>query len=287
MKNILFITVFFLMTSFLTDKSAYKLYTKTGKEVKYSKMLEDIQEADIILFGEIHNNPISHWLEFELTKDLFEIKQQNLILGAEMFESDNQLIIDEYFAGLITKKKFEEEVRLWSNYSTDYKPFFEFAKTNELRFIATNIPRRYANTVFKQGIETLDKLSEEAKKYIAPLPIEIDLELACYKNLIQGMEGMGMHGNENIAYAQAVKDATMAYFILQNHENGQLFIHFHGAYHSENYESIYYYLKKANPDLKIATITTVSQADISKLNEEHQNTADYIICVAETMTGTY
>ena len=204
-----------------------------------------------------------------------------------MFEADNQLIVNEYFAGLITMKKFEDETRLWPNYSTDYKPIIEFAKTNKLQFIATNVPRRYANTVYKQGIETLEKLSEEAKKYIAPLPIEIDLELACYKNLIQGMAEMGMHGSDNIAYAQAVKDATMAYFILQNYKKGQLFIHFHGAYHSENYESIYYYLKKENPNLKIVTITTVLQADISKLNKDYHNTADYIICVPKTMTGTY
>ena len=268
-------------------KPAYKLYNKTGEEIKYSKMLEELQDADIILFGELHNNPISHWLQYEVTKDLYEIKKDKLVLGAEMFEADNQLILNEYLSALISEEKFEDEARIWSNYKTDYKPLVTFAKNNKLPFIATNIPRRYASMVFKKGIESLDKLSVEAKQYIAPLPIEVDLELNCYKQLLEKMQRMGMHTSPNIAYAQAVKDATMAHFIMQNFEKGQLFIHYNGAYHSDNYESIYWYLKKLDPNLKIVTITTVTQSDISELNEENKNTADYIICVPETMTGSY
>jgi hypothetical protein len=48
-----------------------------------------------------------------------------------------------------------------------------------------------------------------------------------------------------------------------------------------------WYLQKANPALKIATISTVSQKDISKLDKEHLGKADFIICVDEDMTTTY
>jgi len=45
------------------------------------------------------------------------------MLGAEMFESDNQLIMDEYMTGKIKNlKNFEDEAKLWPNYQTDYKP---------------------------------------------------------------------------------------------------------------------------------------------------------------------
>jgi len=41
------------------------------------------------------------------------------LLGAEMFESDNQLILNEFMKGKISKSSFESEMRLWKNYSTD------------------------------------------------------------------------------------------------------------------------------------------------------------------------
>ena len=97
------------------------------------------------------------------------------------------------------------------------------------------------------------------------------------------MHGMGNHSNENFPKAQAIKDATMAHFILKNWSKGKLFLHFNGAYHSDNFESIYWYLKQQNPDLKITTISTVSQEDISELKEEHSGKADYIVCVDKDM----
>ena len=69
-----------------------------------------------------------------------------------MFETDNQLIIDEYFSDLIKESSFESEVRLWKNYATDYKPLLNFAKQNGLKFVASNIPRRYASAGFVRRI---------------------------------------------------------------------------------------------------------------------------------------
>ena len=79
----------------------------------------------------------------------------------------------------------------------------------------------------------------------------------------------------------------MAHFILENFKQGSLFIHYNGSYHSENYEGILWYLKKKRPELKYATITTVSQKDIGKLLAENKGKADFIICVDEDMTTTY
>jgi hypothetical protein len=46
-------------------------------------------------------------------------------------------------------------------------------------------------------------------------------------------------------------------------------------------------LKQDNPDLNIATISAVEQANVDKLNEESFGLADYIICIPESMTKTY
>ncbi len=274
----------FVFLSFGNDKEVYKVYDDLGNQTSYKKILKKAEDADIILFGELHNNPINHWLELELTKDIFEKVNENIALGAEMFEADNQLIINEYLGGHYDYEVFKKEAKLWPNNQTDYQPLLDFAVSNQLTFIATNVPRRYANMVYKEGFKAFNHLTDEAKKYIAPLPIIYDDKLPGYANMVKAVDG---HGGENLPKSQAVKDATMAHFILKNWVKGRTFIHFNGTYHSNNFEGIMWYLKKANPDLKILTIANVEQENIDSLKEENKGLAHFIIATPESMTKTY
>lgn len=267
------------------DKPAYRIYSgKNAKSTSYEKLLKEAAKADIVFFGELHNNPIAHWLQLSLTKNLQEKTKKDIVLGAEMYESDNQLLIDEYFAGHINTKSFEKEARLWNNYETDYKPVLEMAKEKGIPMIATNIPRRYANFVYRKGLDSLSSLGVDAKRYIAPLPIPYDPELPAYKSML---EMMGGHGGDKLPKAQAIKDATMAHFILKNWEKGKLFVHFNGSYHSDDYQGIIWYINHYHPGLKILSISSVEQNQLDKLEEENQNKAHYIIVIDELMTKTY
>lgn len=287
----LFIFCSFLILTFnllSQTKSAYLIYDTAGNAITYNQMLETLKQADIVFFGELHNNPICHWLEYEVLKDLINARDKKVVVGAEMFESDNQLVINELLQHLIPMSKWEENVRLWSNYKTDYKPIVDLCYENGISLIATNIPRRYAAKVARGGFESLDSLSDEAKKYIAPLPIKYDENLACYKNMMS-MGGMGkMHANANLPKAQAIKDATMAHFISKYLPNKWLFYHFNGAYHSDNFEGIVWYLKQYRNDLKIITISSIETDDVTKPNkEELSGRANFIITISSTMTKTY
>jgi len=278
-----------LTLSFRADKPAYKLYDSEGRNAKYEKMIETVSTADVVFFGELHDNPVAHWLEYEISADLYKIAGDRLIMGAEMFEADNQLLLDEYLLSEYEADKFEAEAKLWKNYKTDYKPLVEFARKNGLPFIATNVPRRYASMVSRGGFEELDSLTAGAKMYLAPLPVSYDPELKCYKDMLSmhGMPGMGGKPNENLPKAQAVKDATMAWFISENLPSGKIFIHFNGSYHSDNYLGIVHYLKLYRPGIKVATITTVLQDDIGELGQESRGLADFIVAIPSTMTRTY
>ena len=287
MKHLILFISLFTSLSFVQakDLEAYAIYTSEGKKTDFDKLVKTVDDHRFVFFGELHNNPISHWLQFELTKKMYGIYKNRVMLGAEMFEADNQYIIDEYLADKISSKSFQDEVRLWPNYNTDYKPLLEFAKEKNLQFIATNIPRRYASMCYKQGLDSLFNLGEEAQRYIAPLKdFEFDSTVNCYRTMIHEF---GSHGGVNIAIAQAIKDATMAHFILANVEKRHKFIHFNGSFHSDNHEGIIHYLKKEVKDKEIMNITTVLQADIDKLEEQYLGKADFIICVPETMTTTH
>lgn len=264
------------------DKKGFQFFDKNGDKSTYKKVLKTIQKSEVLLFGEQHNNSLVHWLQLELTKDLSERKM--LILGAEMLEADNQQQVNQYLNGEITQKKLDSTARLWPNYKTDYKPLVDFAKANKIPFIATNIPRRFASMVAKKGFEALDLLTNDEKKWIAPLPIIYDANLPGY---IEMLKMMGDHTTPNMPKAQASKDATMAYFINKNLQPNTVFIHYNGTYHSDNFEGINWYLKRYNPIIQIITIAVVEQKEISKLETENYNKADFILVIDEDVTKTY
>ena len=62
--------------------------------------------------------------------DLYSI-DTNLVLGSEMLEVDDQLVIDEYLAGIILKN-LHLSVKYGPNFKTDYLPILNFAKDQSI-----------------------------------------------------------------------------------------------------------------------------------------------------------
>jgi uncharacterized iron-regulated protein len=271
------------------NKPAYQLFSNDGEIAIYDDMIKDLVISDMVFFGEYHNDPISHWMQIEISKSFFEIKGDKLFFGAEMFETGNQLVINEYLAGLYPNKKMINEItQLWSNYKTDYKPLMDFAKENNLRFIASNIPRRYASMINKMGIDALKKLSPEALTLIGPdLEKYFDPTVKAYAEMA---DKMGGHIPANMLYiqtAQAAKDATMAHFSLKNFSPGDLLFHFEGSYHSNYKQGIIWWINKIQLGLKIKSITTVFQSEWNEMTDkEKTEIANYTIVVADNMTKT-
>ena len=101
------------------------------------------------------------------------------------------------------------------------------------------------------------------------------------------LDMMGDHASPDIVKAQAVKDATMAHFILQNYSEGDKFLHINGSYHSDFHQGILWYLMNANSTLKYMTISTVYQENVQKLSKENMKRANFIICVDSDITRTF
>ncbi|MBN7810600.1 ChaN family lipoprotein [Algoriphagus sp. H41] len=285
-----FLFTFVLATlTFAQNKPAYQLYDHRGKLADYDKMIRDLSESDMVFFGEYHTNPISHWLQLEMTKSLYEIKGQDLYLGAEMFENGNQLVIDEYLQDLYPEDKMLPEItQLWGNYQTDYKPLLDFAKEKNLRFIATNIPRRYASMINKKGLESLKLLSPEGLAMIGPdLEKYFDPTVKAYAEMAKAMGNHTPPNMLNIQAAQAAKDATMAHFSIESHRAGNLLFHFEGSYHSNYSQGIIWWINQIRPGFDIKSITTLTEKEWNELSKEDRSSiANYIIVVADSMTQT-
>ena len=274
------------LVSYAQPKPAYSIFTADGKQTDYGRMLKTLQDADIIFIGETHNCPVAHWMEYEITSDFIRKFPKGLTLGAEMFETDNQLLVDEYTRGLISSDKFEAEAKLWDNYWTDYSSLLYLAREHKLRFVATNVPRRYASFVKDNGLEALGNLPDAAKNLMAPLPITFDAQAqdAAMFGFMQMMGGKGS-ANSHFAEAQAIKDATMAWFISRNFD--RKFIHYNGNFHSDNRGGIIPYLEQYLPGKKIATVCSVRQDNINSLDKENLSRADFIIVVPTDFPMSY
>jgi uncharacterized iron-regulated protein len=274
---------------FSQDKPAYVIYTANGKKTTFEKLVESTENKELILFGEFHDNPISHWLQLELTKEMYAEVGSNLQLGFEMFEQDQQVLLSQYLLGDLTAKQFKDTMRLWPNYETDYAPIIDFAKTNKLFCVASNVQRKYASLLFKKGRKALDTLSLNIKSQMAPIDFIVDTTLSQYKEVYTMGGHMGVNMGKNMVESQAFKDATMAQFIMANpgRKEGSVHLHFNGAFHSDFHQGILWYVQQKQVNIRVLTISTVTQEDVRKLDKEHLGRADFIICVPESMTRTH
>jgi uncharacterized iron-regulated protein len=293
MKNLILTSLLLISVISYTrgqSKRAYQLFSSNGEIAEYEDMIENLSKSDMVFFGEYHDNPIAHWMQLEMSKSFYEIKGEKLYFGAEMFESGNQLVLDEYLKGFYPEDKMIPEVtQMWNNYKTDYKPLLDFAKENNLRFIATNIPRRYASMIYKKGLGALQELSPEALELVSPdIEKYFDPNVKAYAEMAEMMGGHVPENMLNIQASQASKDATMAHFSLKNFKEGDFLFHFEGSYHSNYNQGIIWWVNQINPNLSIKSITTVSQSEWAEMTaEEKSSIADYIIVVADNMTKTY
>lgn len=290
MKNIFSIVLLAFFCSLNAQNfKAYQFYDKKGREISTEKLVKELADYDVVFFGENHNNSINHWLQLKVTEALYKKKNGQLILGAEMFERDNQEQLNKYVNGTFDFKTLKDSARLWNNFSTDYQPLVDFAKAKKLQFIATNVPRRYASQTSKEGLESLNSLSQKDKSYIAKLPINVTLETPGYPEM---KKMMGDHAEEmkvmNFISAQAVKDATMAESILKNMQTGKTFIHYNGNYHSKEFGGIYWFIKQKNPGLKMAVISVFESEDPElKIPEKEYVPTDFNLVLPVDMTKTY
>ncbi|GAB3429359.1 ChaN family lipoprotein [Niabella aquatica] len=261
------------------ENASYKIYSVAdNKEVSLTQMVSGLYNADVIFFGEEHNDSVGHMLELEIFKALHQQQKEKLSLSLEMFQTDVQLVLDEYLAGLVRETNLQKDGRLWNNYK-DYRPLVEYAKENNIPVLAANAPYRYTNRVTKNGIGSLKELSREAKQLLAPLPIDTltGRYYEKFAGLMGGHEGMG---NMKIYQSQNVWDATMAWKIariLKKHKKSRV-LHLNGRFHSDEKLGTYAQLQRYAPKLKLMNISCFSPENFNNPDwDQWAHLGDYII----------
>ncbi len=283
---VLLIFLFVSSALMAQDKPAYLLFSESGKSISYKKASKIASKAEVVCFGELHNNPIAHWLQYEFLVDIFN-KENDLAVGFEMFETDQQPVLDSMMNGQIEAGKLADHTRLWPNYETDYQPVVQFCLENNLQLVATNTPREYARLVAGDGPDSLLNLPQDKQALLAPLPYPIDYDLPSYQKMIDMISGHGGGMNpRNFVAAQALKDATMAHRILTALAEHSVVYHLNGSFHSDDKEGIVWYLTQERPEMEIVTLTVI-ESETMEWEEEYDGKADVIVLVPASMTKTY
>lgn len=275
--------------SLAQDMSAhYKIYdVKKKATISVDDIVKDLAKADVLFFGEEHNDSIGHYLEAAIFKKMATAFPGKAALTMEMFHTDIQPVIDEYLAGLISEKNFIKEGRAWNNYK-DYRAMIETAKANKLSVIGGNGAARYSNAVTKSGLTALNDFPSNAKQLFAPLPI--DTATGRYQEKFTETLGGHSMGPMKIYQTQNFWDATMAWSIAKfakSNKDTKIF-QVNGRFHSDEKLGTLAKLARYAPKLKILNISCFSADDFDAPDwNKYAPLGDYVIVTNPKLKRTF
>jgi uncharacterized iron-regulated protein len=277
------------IAAFCQDPMAthYKVYNSAkNAPATIDDVVNDMAKADVLFFGEEHNDSTGHYLEALIFKKLIEKYPAKMALSMEMFQTDCQTVMNEYLAGFIREKNLITEGRAWKNYK-DYRAMVDAAKDNHLPVIAANAPTRYTNMVTRVGLGDLQKLDATAKSWLPPLPIDT----ATGRYYDKFGEVMGGHGGPMKVYqSQNLWDATMGYSIAKFYKANKVIKIFqvNGGFHSEEKLGTVAQLKKYAPNVKVINIQAYADDSFETPDwSKYIKFGDYIILTDPKLPKTF
>jgi uncharacterized iron-regulated protein len=261
----------------------YRVFDAQGSPATIEQIIVKINKADVLFLGEQHDDMVAHTLQMQIFKAVFEKYgiDKKVTLSMEMFERDVQIVLDEYLKNYISESHFISSSRPWGNYKTDYRPLIEFAKQNKINVVAANAPRRYVNMVSRLGKDSVNQLSADSKKWLAPLPLGESSDAYAQKfNALMGQTSDSVNKHNSMLASQTLWDATMAYSVyeyLKQNKNA-LVVHLNGSFHTENRLGTVEQLLKYKSDARILVVTMKYDENFTTFDKtKYENLGDFVI----------
>ena len=265
-------------------------------DVTRAQMVERLARADVVFFGEQHDDPETHRAEAEVLEAIGRTGRP-VVVSLEMFERDIQGVVDDYLAGRLSERDFLARARPWDRYATDYRRLIELAKERRWPVVAANVPRALASAIGRRGLAALDTLTPKDRGNAAR-------DNQCPKDDYRArfLESMQSHSAgaaptvpaapaaqappgaptaparpaaptrdslptavaERFYLAQCVKDETMAESIVNARlaaPRDAIVVHFDGAFHSDYSQGTVARVKRRQPGWTLGVISAVPVAD--------------------------
>jgi uncharacterized iron-regulated protein len=271
------------------QSSAFRVHeSSANRSVSFNDLISTAAKADIVFFGEQHDDPETHFAEFALLEGIGRVRPR-VVVSLEMFERDVQPLVDDYLADRISEAEFLAKSRPWDRYATDYRGLVQLARARGWPVIASNIPRPLASAIGRKGLAALDTLTPAQRTWAAS-------QLSCpkdkyYENFAETMKG---HGGPSTAAdsaaartitdrfyeAQCAKDETMGESIARAlaASPGAIVVHYNGSFHSDFGLGTAERAKRRAANAKTVVITAVPVGSPASASAtEHTTRADYVI----------
>jgi len=266
--------------------------TKRAQFVSFAQLADAASRADVVFFGEQHDDPATHAAELAVLAALGE-RRRHVIVTMEMFERDVQLPLDRYLTGALNEDRFLADARPWDRYATDYRGLVELARIRGWSVVAANVPRRIASAVSRKGLAVLDTMNATERGYAAKSN-ECPKD-AYYTKFSATMSGHGA-GNgppsaadadaarvitDRFYEAQCVKDEAMGESIANAFSAAggkSIVFQVDGAFHSDQGYGTAARVKRRLPSAKTVVLSAVPLADPAVVNvSEYANRADFVL----------
>ena len=234
------ITLFLLIPyNLLATEIIFEYETKN--QVKVQDLIAAIHEADIVLLGEIHDNPFQHRARADLISKIqnkeFAIVSEHLVSGSEIAYSGS-LLEDLETIG------FNKKAWSWPTHEVLYKKFEEF----NLPVFGGDLSKKDINNIYEG--RALSQ-SETLTPIIKRSALDSQLKDKLLNDLVVGHCGVVEEGLLSFMYkAQRYRDASMAYIASKVAPA----IVIAGNGHVRRDYGVPQILKKMNPDSNIISI---------------------------------
>ncbi|MEO7192463.1 MAG: ChaN family lipoprotein [Vicinamibacterales bacterium] len=260
---------------------------------EFETMLAELSRADVLFFGEQHDDAQTHRIELALLEGLAR-RRGGIVVALEMFERDVQEPLTQFAGGRITEAAFLEHARAWPQYTRDYKPIVDFAIVQKWPVVAGNVPRTIAADVSRVGLALLKSRPDSEKGWFAR-DVKCPANDRYFGRFQQTLRG-ATHGTEREGpldpetieryyQAQCLKDETMGESIADAYMAGAvggkrpLVVSVNGAFHTDFGDGLVERTRRRLPDRKLATVSILPVADLDHVGPDgtERKRADYLI----------
>jgi uncharacterized iron-regulated protein len=236
-----------------------KIFDATvGRFISKSEYLTLTNQADILLLGEVHDNPIHHKLQAEVIQNL-QTDQRGLTVYFEHIATDKQDILTQFNSRKLTdldqlKTALEWDKSGWPPFDM-FRPLFDSAQIKRAEIRAALFPRSKVKSVYAEGMKAaIDEVQLKSKKLD-------ELPGAEREKLLEDIVSShcGMFTKEKagpMGQVQMAKDAFMAIQLTGALQSSRSVL-IAGNGHTRTDYGVPLYLKKLSPQSKIVSVAHV------------------------------
>lgn len=194
-------------------------------------LLTALDPIPLVFVGEQHMTAPVHELQrWVLERQL--LRHDDVALGMEHFQRDEQGVVDDYLAGSIDAATFEAQSQPWQGYATYWKQLVETMKAAGRPVLALNVPEEALDSLYVQfpthPLAVINAWSDAEPYAVDVAPRPIGPWDALYRGYFEGSYDYASHGQDwGLSYDEAldyftdlalIRDDTMGWWIAQHLE---------------------------------------------------------------------